>query len=347
MPASRSSDNKDRQRWTADQDSILVSAVARVSTESSDINWHHVASYLPGRTNKDCRKRWHYKLAHNFRKGPWSAEEDQRLRDAVQKHDTKWNKVSAEVGTRNGDQCWKRWNDSLDPSIDHSPWNANEDTVLLQAVETMGRNWSDIVNRYLAGRTALAAKNRFSLLHRRIESTQTATKAGENVGTSPSSSSSTSISSNAVEDNDFDFMDLNGDVLPISRDNGQEPTGYLNNPSFGTDVILGLTTPQTLPYPTPNSIQTPTKDAHSQYPDIFDYTFRNDMDSFRPITELGVIASSIDKHVPTDSSTRELVVRAKCRSDRAEKVMESLTRLVNNMMMQGDVNDVNFSIVEA
>ena len=41
-------------------------------------------------------------------------------------HGTKWSKVAEVVGTRNGDQCWKRWNDSLNPQIDHSSWDLHE-----------------------------------------------------------------------------------------------------------------------------------------------------------------------------------------------------------------------------
>lgn len=38
----------------------------------------------------------------------------------------KWRKVSQDVKTRNGDQCWKRWNDCLKPEINHSPWSMQE-----------------------------------------------------------------------------------------------------------------------------------------------------------------------------------------------------------------------------
>ena len=46
-------------------------------------NWNGIAALLPGRTNKDCRKRW-YKVCQGIRKGAWTPEEDQRLQLAVQ-----------------------------------------------------------------------------------------------------------------------------------------------------------------------------------------------------------------------------------------------------------------------
>ncbi|KAI1075861.1 hypothetical protein F5B20DRAFT_558206 [Whalleya microplaca] len=159
----------ERQRWTPEQDRILDAAVAEVSRPGQTISWHKVAGYLPGRSNKDCRKRWHYKIAHCFKQGVWMPEEDDKLRRAVQMHGTRWTKVSEAVGSRNGDQCWKRWHDKLDPRIDHSPWSPDEDAVLLQRVERIGRNWREIINTHFPNRTALSAKNRFALLQRRME----------------------------------------------------------------------------------------------------------------------------------------------------------------------------------
>ncbi|KAK3363234.1 Homeodomain-like protein, partial [Lasiosphaeria hispida] len=129
--------------------------------QQGTISWHKVAAYLPGRNNKDCRKRWHYSIVHTIRKGTWTPDEDQSLRQAVEKHGLRWSKVAGAVGSRNGDQCWKRWYDCLNPSIDKSPWTAAEDTELLQQVAKHGRNWSDIVGKHFPNRTSLSAKNRY------------------------------------------------------------------------------------------------------------------------------------------------------------------------------------------
>lgn len=58
--------------------------------------------------------------------GAWLPAEDGLLRDAVQKYGSRWVLVASEVGTRNGDQCAKRWNDNLNPELDHSPWTPDE-----------------------------------------------------------------------------------------------------------------------------------------------------------------------------------------------------------------------------
>jgi len=95
-------------------------------SEPGPLNWHNIASNLPSRTNKDCRKRWHYTLGSSAAQGFWTPDEDQRLFDAVRKYGTKWAQVAAHVGTRNGGQCSKRWHDNVNPEIDRSEWTAEE-----------------------------------------------------------------------------------------------------------------------------------------------------------------------------------------------------------------------------
>jgi hypothetical protein len=58
--------------------------------------------------------------------GLWAQAEDDLLKDAVAKHGPRWAVVATEVGTRNGDQCAKRWNENLNPELDHSPWSVIE-----------------------------------------------------------------------------------------------------------------------------------------------------------------------------------------------------------------------------
>ena len=57
--------------------------------ESSPINWQNVAKRIPGRTNKDCRKRWVYSLAPSIHKGSWEDTEDALLQEGVERHGTR------------------------------------------------------------------------------------------------------------------------------------------------------------------------------------------------------------------------------------------------------------------
>ncbi|KAL4999833.1 hypothetical protein BDV10DRAFT_183980 [Aspergillus recurvatus] len=159
-----------RRNWTAEEDVILKREVRRVQTEGDNISWHDIAAFLPGRTNKDCRKRWYGTAGAKVKKGPWTEAEDSRLRKAIERHGTKWAVVASVVGTRLPDQCSKRWSHAINPDIDHSPWTPQEDELLIQYVNKHGHYWQQIVSSYFPGRTSLAAKNRYHILQRRLKS---------------------------------------------------------------------------------------------------------------------------------------------------------------------------------
>jgi hypothetical protein len=75
--------------------------------------------------------------------------------------------VAKDVKSRSGDQCWKRWNDSLDPQLNHSQWQPFEDAILEQAVLRSGRMWSKIATENLPGRSGLSCKNRWDHIQRK------------------------------------------------------------------------------------------------------------------------------------------------------------------------------------
>ena len=58
-------------------------------------------------------------------------------------------------------ECSRRWHESLNPNINHGRWSLLEDQVLREAVQTYGRRWTEIVERYFPNRTPIAAKKRF------------------------------------------------------------------------------------------------------------------------------------------------------------------------------------------
>ena len=133
-------------------------------TQSRPLLWRELAKSVPGRSNKDCRRRWWNSLAVGIAKGPWSEGEDERLIKAVFKHGFSWNQVAQAVMSRNPDQCSSHWSQVLDPGINHYDWTPTEDLQLLHAVLTHGTNWAAISSSHIPMRTAIALKNRYSTL---------------------------------------------------------------------------------------------------------------------------------------------------------------------------------------
>ncbi|KAF7674574.1 hypothetical protein GT037_007334 [Alternaria burnsii] len=158
---------RERRWWTEEEDDVLR---ARVQLQEADngqaFRWNEVAVLLPGRTNKDCRKRWS-KVQAGINKGAWTRVEDEKLQKAVENQGAKWALVSKSVRTRNADQCAKRWQHVLGPGCKHGPWTTEEDRKLLDAIEKHGNNWKQIGLLEFHGRSSHDIRNRSVALTRR------------------------------------------------------------------------------------------------------------------------------------------------------------------------------------
>ncbi|KAH7128230.1 hypothetical protein B0J11DRAFT_265058 [Dendryphion nanum] len=167
LSATRSTARQPR-KWTPVEDQKLREEVEiQRSSEGEAKDWCKVAQSLPGRTNKDCRKRWMNSVAGGLKKGQWSKSEDALLSKGVHRYGQKWTLVAEVVGSRSADQCSKRWCQSLDPDLDRSEWRDSEDHILLEAVGKLGRHWKDVQHYHFPGRSKNSIKNRYTVLLRR------------------------------------------------------------------------------------------------------------------------------------------------------------------------------------
>jgi hypothetical protein len=154
----------DRTTWTPEEDQLLRLAVQVYGPNTE--KWSKIAECVPGRTNKNCRKRWFHSLNPSLRKGPWTEEEDRLLREGVARYPKKqWSKIADIIHGRTDDQCAKRWRESLDPNIDRSSWTEEDDKLLLQKYEEYGTQWQKIA-LFFPGRPGLHCRNRWRKLQR-------------------------------------------------------------------------------------------------------------------------------------------------------------------------------------
>ncbi|CAO3658937.1 unnamed protein product [Rhizopus stolonifer] len=157
---------RERAPWTPEEDQLLRLAVQLYGDKTE--KWSKIAICVPGRTNKNCRKRWFHSLDPSLRKGAWTEEEDQLLREGVSRYPNQWSKIADMLEGRTDDQCAKRWRESLDPSIDRSEWTPEEDKRLLEKYDEYGSQWQKIAF-FFEGRPGLHCRNRWRKLQRLIQ----------------------------------------------------------------------------------------------------------------------------------------------------------------------------------
>lgn len=93
----------------------------------------------------------------------FSPEEDQKLRELVQKHgEHSWNLISSLMENRNQRQCRERWKHYLSCDLKESikPWTKDEDMIIMTKYNELGAKWTKIAKE-LPGRSDLQVKNRY------------------------------------------------------------------------------------------------------------------------------------------------------------------------------------------
>ena len=99
-------------------------------------NWKQIAASVPQKSATQCLHRWQRVLNPNVIKGPWRQEEDDTLRELVERFGSKhWSRIARQVHWRNDKQCRERWINHLKPDICKEPWSREEEEILLNAYE--------------------------------------------------------------------------------------------------------------------------------------------------------------------------------------------------------------------
>ncbi|KAL8198009.1 hypothetical protein R6Q57_029936 [Mikania cordata] len=97
----------------------------------------------------------------NVKRGPWSPEEDAKLKTFIEKYGTggNWIALPRKAGLKRcGKSCRLRWLNYLRPNIKHGEFTDDEDKIICSLYSNIGSRWS-IIAAQLPGRTDNDIKN--------------------------------------------------------------------------------------------------------------------------------------------------------------------------------------------
>ncbi|KAM0999857.1 hypothetical protein ACFX15_006322 [Malus domestica] len=97
----------------------------------------------------------------NVKKGPWSPEEDSKLKEYIEKYGTggNWIALPQKAGLKRcGKSCRLRWLNYLRPNIKHGEFSDEEDRIICSLYASIGSRWS-VIAAQLSGRTDNDIKN--------------------------------------------------------------------------------------------------------------------------------------------------------------------------------------------
>ncbi|KAI3615507.1 myb3r transcription factor [Moniliophthora roreri] len=162
--------------WSQEEDDLLRKAVG---VHGAQDNWKAVASEIPGRTNKACRKRWLHSLSPSIKKTPWTQDEDDLLLRLFSLQGPKWSLIARQIPGRTDDACSKRYNEALNPDLKKDEWTPEEEQLLVQVHAEIGDNkWKEVGARL--NRSGLACRNRWKQLERKGRISQLISPGGTN-----------------------------------------------------------------------------------------------------------------------------------------------------------------------
>ncbi|CAD8134767.1 unnamed protein product [Paramecium pentaurelia] len=158
------------KKWTQEENDLLANLYYQFNGD-----WQRIVERMQGRTLTQCKQYWQRKhKPEQPQKSKWTPEEDQIIRDNVNKEENNWAAIATMLKNKTGKQIRERYINKLRSDIidvKKQPWSNQEDQKLLQLYNQFGSKWS-LIARQFFGRSDLQIKNRTNKLLKTQSGTQ-------------------------------------------------------------------------------------------------------------------------------------------------------------------------------
>lgn len=152
--------------WTIEEDDLLLQL-----HEKFGGSWVQISKRMPGRSEKQCRRRGKTVLkARSSTQGDsprarvfWTIAEDETMLRLVQEAGpaVNWKAIADALPGRTAKLCRAHWTLVLDPSIKREPWSTEEESLLEELHEQFGGKFVEISKR-IPGRPHAQCRNQWN-----------------------------------------------------------------------------------------------------------------------------------------------------------------------------------------
>lgn len=92
--------------WTNEEDCLLRQAI---SESNAPVNWEKIAQFVKGRSAKQCRERWQFRLCPTVNKEPFQKWEDELIVIERQRIGNHWKAIAQKLPGRTSCAVKNRW----------------------------------------------------------------------------------------------------------------------------------------------------------------------------------------------------------------------------------------------
>ncbi|KAK4415270.1 Transcription factor [Sesamum alatum] len=170
----------------------------------------------------------------NVKRGPWSPEEDAKLKAYIEEYGTggNWIALPQKIGLKRcGKSCRLRWLNYLRPNIKHGGFTEEEDNIICSLYISIGSRWS-IIAAQLPGRTDNDIKNYWNT---RLKKKLLGRRKQANANRLPIPGQEAKDASD--EENSYDLQNLSSSALErlqlhMHLQGLQNPLSFYNDPAL-------------------------------------------------------------------------------------------------------------------